>query len=140
MSLKQFHILFINLAILMLVGFFAWTLSPQGKTLGSQTALWGVVCLLLAIGLIVYEISFFKKTKGLLIALALIGQLVGVKSSQACTMCFSQGAGNSQLIAVKLGILSLFLILMGVLATLVWFFIGMAKKSKSLSVNSANLT
>ena len=61
MSLRSFHILFILLAILMSAGC-AWWAFANGVT-----PAFGVACVLVAVGLVVYGIFFFKKSKKLIL-------------------------------------------------------------------------
>ncbi|HZV35679.1 MAG TPA: hypothetical protein VFB72_13980 [Verrucomicrobiae bacterium] len=64
MSLKAFHLIFIVASILLAVGFAVWSLmdyfSPHG-------AIWdlvaGIGAIITAIGLVIYERYFLKKTK-----------------------------------------------------------------------------
>jgi len=64
MSLKAFHVIFITAASALSFGCGAWAIrnyaGPEGKT---SDLLFGVGCLLVGIGLIVYERYFLKKLK-----------------------------------------------------------------------------
>jgi hypothetical protein len=64
MSLKAFHLVFIIASILLAVGFAAWSLvnyfSPHG---GMWDLVAGLGSLLVAVGLVCYEIYFLKKLK-----------------------------------------------------------------------------
>lgn len=64
MSLKAFHLVFIVAAILLAVGFCAWSLmdyfSPHGATWDLAA---GIGSGIAAIGLVIYEMYFLKKTK-----------------------------------------------------------------------------
>ena len=61
MSLRAFHILFIILSILMSAGC-AWWAFASGVT-----PLFGISCVVVAVGLIVYAILFLRKTKKLIL-------------------------------------------------------------------------
>ena len=64
MSLKAFHLVFIVASIMLALGFGAWALvnyfSPPG---GLRFLVAGIASLVIALGLVVYEIYFLKKTK-----------------------------------------------------------------------------
>jgi len=64
MSLKTFHLVFIIISILLALGFAAWNLmnyySPAGVT---RDLGWGIGAAVTAVGLVVYEVYFLKKTK-----------------------------------------------------------------------------
>ncbi|MDB6018087.1 MAG: hypothetical protein JWR19_2576 [Pedosphaera sp.] len=64
MSLKAFHLVFIVSAILLALGFGAWSWmnynSPQGVRLD---LVWAVASLVSAVGLVIYEIYFLRKLK-----------------------------------------------------------------------------
>lgn len=64
MSLKAFHLVFIVASILLAVGFAVWSLmdyfSPHG---GIWDLVAGIGAVITAIGLIIYERYFLKKTK-----------------------------------------------------------------------------
>lgn len=63
MSLRQFHILFINISIL-LGGYFAfWNFSQFQIQNGNVYLLSSIVSVFSVIALIIYEINFLKKTK-----------------------------------------------------------------------------
>jgi nitrate reductase NapE component len=66
MSLKTFHLIFIVASILLAFGFGAWLLrnhfSPEGRP---AELVFGILSLVAGFGLIVYEIYFLRKTKGL---------------------------------------------------------------------------
>jgi len=61
MSLRAFHILFIILSILMSAGC-AWWAFANGAAM-----LFGVVCALVAVGLVVYAVYFLRKTRKLIL-------------------------------------------------------------------------
>ena len=65
MSLKYFHILFIILSVLTMVGFGLWALLVNGLPSGFKTM--GVVSLLGGVALLVYGIRFLKKLKSIII-------------------------------------------------------------------------
>jgi hypothetical protein len=64
MSLKAFHLIFITASSAMSFGCGVWSLknysTPDGRVLD---LLFGLVCLLAGIALIIYERYFLKKTK-----------------------------------------------------------------------------
>ena len=64
MSLKTFHLVFISASTFLAFGFGGWLLrnysSPDGRVLD---LVGGVASILAAVGLIVYECYFLKKTK-----------------------------------------------------------------------------
>ncbi len=62
MSLKQFHIVFIVMAVLMSIGVAAWAFTRyQAET---DVLLMGGMSAVLALGLAVYGVWFLKKLKG----------------------------------------------------------------------------
>ncbi len=65
MSLKAFHLVFISASTALAIGCGIWKLkvywSPGGKT---ADLILGLVCLVAAVGLVLYERYFFKKMKG----------------------------------------------------------------------------
>jgi hypothetical protein len=61
MSLRAFHILFIVLAILMAAGC-AWWAFANGVA-----PAFGISCVVVAIGLVIYAVYFLKKTKKLIL-------------------------------------------------------------------------
>lgn len=61
MSLRAFHILFIILSILMSAGC-AWWAFANGVA-----PLFGISCVVVAVGLVVYAILFLRKTKKLIL-------------------------------------------------------------------------
>ena len=130
MSLKQFHILFISLAILLLIGFGIWSFLPAGGGGNSVYLACGILSIIIAIGLVGYEMNLLKKMKNLTITTLFLSLAV---RADACTMCFSTGSSN-QAVALKWGVISLFIILLVVLGTLAKFFLSVAKRSKELSV------
>lgn len=63
MSLKTFHVFFISVSVLLCIGFGAWCLTAEGvRGQADYTAL-GLVSLVVAVALIVYEILFLRKFK-----------------------------------------------------------------------------
>ena len=61
MSLKSFHVFFISVSVLLCIGFGAWCLTAEGvRGQAGYTAL-GLASLVVAVGLIVYEIMFLRK-------------------------------------------------------------------------------
>lgn len=62
MSLKQFHIVFIVLAVLTSVGFSVWAFTRYQADTG--VLLMGGVSAVAALGLAVYGVWFLKKLKG----------------------------------------------------------------------------
>lgn len=65
MSLKSFHILFINLATLLAVGVGVRELREYGRGAGTGALVLGVLCLALTAGLVVYGIRARRKLRGL---------------------------------------------------------------------------
>lgn len=65
MSLKYFHILFILISVMTMVGFGLWALFVNGLPAGFQ--IMGGVSLLGGIGLVIYGIRFLKKSKSIII-------------------------------------------------------------------------
>ena len=90
----------------------------------------GILSLGIAVALIFYEMKILKKMKNLVILFFL---LLDVAQAHACSLCFSTGS-STQAVALKWGVLSLFVILLGVLGILVKFFYDVAKKSRGLSI------
>jgi len=66
MSLKAFHIVFITAAVLLALGFGIWLLkgyfSPEGT---AGDLVFGLLSIVSAVGLVLYERYFLKKTKKL---------------------------------------------------------------------------
>jgi hypothetical protein len=61
MSLKGFHIFFIALSILLAAGCAAWSF------LNGVAPGFGVFCVLVAVGLIIYGVSFIRKSRKLIL-------------------------------------------------------------------------
>ncbi|MGJ8696330.1 MAG: hypothetical protein ACSHYF_08420 [Verrucomicrobiaceae bacterium] len=67
MSLKGFHLIFISLAAIFCGGFGVWALFfDQGQS-GTEVQVFGGVTLLAAVGLIFYGISFYRKSKNIIV-------------------------------------------------------------------------
>ena len=63
MSLKHFHIVFIALAVLSSLGFGAWALMSAAGAGSDSIRITGWLSLILAAGLAVYGVWFFRKAK-----------------------------------------------------------------------------
>ncbi len=63
MSLKAFHIVFIGLSVLLLVGYSAWETVEFGRTSGIGHLLAGLASLVVAGILVVYGVRFVRKLK-----------------------------------------------------------------------------
>jgi len=63
MSLKAFHLVFITAACLLAVGFGIWLLKAFSSEGGASNLIFAIVSFAAAIGLILYECYFLKKTK-----------------------------------------------------------------------------
>ena len=63
MSLKHFHIVFIVLAVLSSLGFGAWALMSDAAASSDAIRVTGWLSLILAAGLAVYGVWFFRKAK-----------------------------------------------------------------------------
>jgi hypothetical protein len=64
MSLKAFHLLFITLAIALLIWLGWWAI---GEARGTGVAGWwglAALCLLAVVALVLYEVWFLRKTRG----------------------------------------------------------------------------
>jgi len=61
MSLRAFHILFIVLAILLAAGCAVWGFA------NGVSPIFGVVCVLISVALIIYGVYFLKKSRKLII-------------------------------------------------------------------------
>lgn len=57
MSLKVFHVVFITISILLAAGCSVWAFAYEA------TPIFGWACAVVAVALIIYEISFLKKAK-----------------------------------------------------------------------------
>ena len=65
MSLKAFHILFITISSAMAFGCGVWGLKSHFSPESGPFDLWfGAGCLIAGLGLMVYEIRFIKKSRG----------------------------------------------------------------------------
>jgi hypothetical protein len=63
MSLRDFHILFVNLSVLLSLGFSYWAFQ-QNKLTGAQGyRVVGLISLIVAAGLVIYVIRFAKRVK-----------------------------------------------------------------------------
>jgi len=63
MSLKHFHVIFITIAVLLCIGFGAWTFLADSDQITTAIQVTGVVSLILAAALAVYGIWFYRKSK-----------------------------------------------------------------------------
>jgi len=62
MSLKQFHIVFIVMAVLLSAGFAAWAFTRHPVEL--EVLVMGVISVVATLSLMVYGVWFLKKLKG----------------------------------------------------------------------------
>ena len=62
MSLKDFHVIFISLSVLLLIFFAYWNFTPSLSATGGSLLI-GAVSLILAVSLVIYEISFIRKSQ-----------------------------------------------------------------------------
>ena len=58
MSLKSFHIFFIVIAALLCLGFGVWCLQ-------TGAAATGILSFAVVVGLVIFEVSFLRRTKGM---------------------------------------------------------------------------
>ncbi len=65
MSLKAFHVFFITISVLLCLGFGAWCLGSEYAHGKMAYTVAGIVSFVLGIVLVIYEITFLKKTKDL---------------------------------------------------------------------------
>ena len=65
MSLKYFHILFIVISVMTMVGFGLWALFVTGLPAGFQVM--GGISLLGGVALVIYGVRFLKKAKSIII-------------------------------------------------------------------------
>ena len=63
MSLKHFHVIFIAIAVLLCVGFGAWTFLADSDQITALIQATGIFSLILAAVLAVYGIWFYRKSK-----------------------------------------------------------------------------
>ena len=63
MSLKEFHIVFITASVLLCLGFSYWGFVQYQKLHASLYAGGGFLSSVAAIGLVMYEIRFIRKTR-----------------------------------------------------------------------------
>ena len=63
MSLKDFHVVFITASILLSLGFAYWGFVQYMQLRGGMYVGAALISLLSAIGLVVYEVAFIKKTR-----------------------------------------------------------------------------
>lgn len=63
MSIKEFHILFISVAVICLAFFSGWAFYNYSRNPAANLLLMGIIALLLVISLCIYEYFFIKKTK-----------------------------------------------------------------------------
>lgn len=125
MSLKIFHILFIVVSTFLSFGFAAWAFNA--KT--GLYCLLGIGSILLGIALIIYGNKFFKKLTQLAV---IISPFIYFSKVYACAVCY--GAQDSPLTkGLNVGIITLLVILTGVLSCVVFFLLGVRKRSKFLT-------
>ena len=65
MSLKSFHVFFIAVSILFLIGFGVWFIVSQPFSREEINVLGGLICFSLAGGLVLYVFRFLQKFKAL---------------------------------------------------------------------------
>jgi hypothetical protein len=63
MSLKAFHVIFITAASLLAFGLGAWMLRAYQADGVKNDLIYGVACLVIGLGLLIYEGCFIKKLK-----------------------------------------------------------------------------
>ncbi len=66
MGLKQFHVFFIALAILCMLGFGFWALGTSNDVVGFWGKVSGVVSTLIGFALIPYGVWFVRKSKSII--------------------------------------------------------------------------
>ena len=65
MSLKAFHLFFISLAVLLCWGFGGWCLMSEAVRDRAGYTATGVASILIGLGLVIYEVQFWRKLKDL---------------------------------------------------------------------------
>jgi hypothetical protein len=63
MSLKAFHVVFITAAVALAVWLGVWALREGAATGSGGMTAFGVVSLIVAVGLVAYEVWFLRKTR-----------------------------------------------------------------------------
>jgi len=67
MSLRAFHIVFITAAVLITLGFFAWTRFAPSDRVTSEIAIMGFVSLALSVLTAIYGVWFVRKNRKLFV-------------------------------------------------------------------------
>ena len=63
MSLKAFHLIFIGAAVLLAVGLGLWSIDQHQQGRPGSWLLYAIASFAVAVGLVVYEVWFLRKTK-----------------------------------------------------------------------------
>lgn len=137
MSLKFFHILFIALSTLLSVGVGLWAIDTWR---GDGDLTWLVLAVLAfggGGGLVVYGNRFLQKVRKLGIAGLLVAGTLGLPADvAACTVCIGNSASPLRS-GLGLGILALLGITGFMLLCFATFFVYLALKARSASVEPA---
>ena len=65
MSLKAFHLVFVSLSVLLMLGLTAWCFGNYRRDGGALDLVWAALSLAVAAGLVVYGKFFLKKLKNI---------------------------------------------------------------------------
>lgn len=138
MSLKAFHVVFVSCSSLLAFLFGGWAFA-QG---GVGSAIGGVIAVLVAIGLIVYGVLFWKKIttpeeerrrrRKILRAVSIVPALLVAfwpRAAHACSVCYGEAEGP-MLDAARYGVYLLLGILLAVQAAFVVFFLYLRRRSR----------
>jgi hypothetical protein len=132
MSLKWFHVLFITLSTLVLVGFGVWGLFNQYVVLG-------VASILGSAGLCVYGTYFLQKMRRIFgVALLTIAMSAWATPAWACPVCF--GAADSAMTkGMQAGIMMLLAVTVSVLGAVgAFFFIYLRRRLRMFEAATAS--
>ena len=129
MSLKAFHIIFITLSISLCFGYGYWSFIQPNE---NGNLFWGALSIFLGIGLMVYGFFFLQKMKKFCLSILLLN-LIWINHAQACSVCFGDPQ-SSLTIGLKMGILTLLVVLFGVLGSFAYFFLQLKKREQLFNV------
>src|SRR5205085_10876430 len=127
MSLRAFHLFFIAVSVVLAAFFAAWAVSQYRLEHHVPYAVAGIGSLVAAGALIAYGAAFQRKTKHLLVLLAM---LAIPRAAFACPVCFGQ-SDSPMASAANLSILVMLVITAGMLTAFASFFVYLMRRARA---------
>jgi hypothetical protein len=127
MSLRAFHLFFIGVSVALAAFFAAWATSQYRALHDTAYALAAVGAVAACGALIAYGAAFQRKTRRLLVVLAV---LAAPRAAYACPVCFGQ-SDSPMASAANLSILVMLIITFAMLAAFASFFIILIRRARA---------